>query len=236
MQVVRITAKGSFNSFRIPSGIRYHRTYHIPTKPTLIGLLGAAIGLEDVELSNIFNSVTTSAVLDSYSGMATDLWLIAKLKTQGEPESSPIMREMLFEPCYSIYYSVSDSSDTSLEDIVNAFTDPIFALSLGRSDEMIEVKEITKVNLQSVSDGYFKNTILPFNYKDFFDSYENLPLQRGQTFSLPQVISIPTKFDIKDHIRKPLQYLDATIVYDRGIKLRNKEGGLSDGQRKFFLY
>ncbi|MEM3192940.1 MAG: CRISPR-associated protein Cas5 [Candidatus Parvarchaeota archaeon] len=236
MQVVRITAKGSFNSFRIPSGIRYHRTYHVPTKPTLIGLLGAAMGLEDVELPSLFNSVTTSAVLDSYSGTATDLWLITKLKTQGEPESSPIMREMLFEPCYSIYYSVSDSSDTSLDDIINAFTDPVFALSLGRSDEMIEVKEVTKVNLLSVSDGYFKNTILPFNYKDFFDSYENLPLRRGQTFSLPQVISIPIMFEITDRIRKPLQYLEATIVYDRAIKLRNKEGGLTDGQRKFFLY
>lgn len=236
MQAAYVNVKGSFNSFRIPSGIRYHRTYQVPTKPTLIGLLGAAMGFEDAELSNLFGSVTTSAVLDNYSGMATDLWLIAKLKTQGEPESSPIVREMLFEPQYSIYYSISDSSTTSLEKIINAFTDPVFALSLGRSDEMIEIKEATKVNLQYASDGYFKNTILPFNYKDFLDSYENLPLRKEQTFSLPQVISIPIMFEIEDHVRKPLQYLEATMVYDRGVKLRNKEGGLSDGQRRFFLY
>lgn len=236
MQAVHISIRGSFNSFRIPSGIRYHRTYHVPTKPTLIGLLGAAIGLEDVELPNLFNSVNTNAVLDSYSGIATDLWLITKLKTQGEPESSPIMREMLFEPKYSIYYSISDSSTTSLDEIVDSFTNPVFALSLGRSDEMIEVKEVTKINLRSTSDGYFRNTILPFNYKDFFDTYENLPLRRGQTFNLPQVISIPIVFEIEDHIRKPLQYLEATIVYDRGVKLQNKEGGLTDGHRKFFLY
>ncbi len=194
------------------------------------------MGFEDVDLPDLFNTITTNAVLDGYSGTVTDLWLITKLKTQGEPESSPIMREMLFEPRYSIYYSNNGSSVTSLDKIIDAFTDPVFALSLGRSDEMIEVKEAIKVDLQSTSNGYFKNTILPFNYKDFFDSYENSPLRRGQTFSLPQVISIPIMFEIEDHIRKPLQYLEATMVYDRGVKLRDKEDGLTDGQRKFFLY
>ncbi len=240
LQAVRIQVNGDFNSFRIGSGIKYHRTYYVPTKTTLIGLLGSAMGLQDNKLQNLFDSIQTNAILDSYSGTATDLWLITKLKTQGKPESSPIMREILFEPQYSIYYSIHDYvNNTNLDDVIHAFYDPVFALSLGRSDELVKVKEVTKVDLYPApsNEYYFKSTILPFNYKDFFDKYEDLPLRKGQTFSLPQLVSIPISFKIEHgHIRRPLEYLQVTMVYDRGVKIVNREDGWIDGQRKFFLY
>jgi len=235
---VRLLVKGNFNSFRIASGIKYHRTYHVPPKTTLIGLLGAAMGLEDVNLAPLFGSVTTNAILSKFNGTASDLWLITKLKASVKPESSPIIREMLFEPEYAIYYSTTDSSHIQLDDIINAFYDPEYALSLGRSDEMIELKEIRKVTLQPISNGYFKNTILPFNYKDFFDSYENVPMLQGQSFSLPNVVNIPISFKIENsvRVRNPLKYLQITLVYDIGIRVKGREDGLADEQRRLFLY
>jgi len=248
-QLVRLDVSGSFNSFRIPSGIKYHRTFYVPTKTTLIGLLGSALGFEDSALGPLFQSVRTNAILEGYSGLATDLWLIAKLKTQGQPESSPIIREMIFEPRYSIYYSIENSSATPhndsnivLDDIINAFNDPVFALSLGRSDEMIQVRQVAKIDVQKQSpdndgDYYFRNTILPFNYNDHFEKYDVLPLRKGQTFSLPQVISIPTYFAIEDgFVRRPMHYKQVTLVYDRGVKIKNREDVLIDGEKRFFLY
>ena len=106
---------------------------------------------------------------------------------------------MLFEPEYWIYYSnTDDSSDNQLDDIINAFYDPEYALTLGRSDEMIEILEIRKVTLKPISSGSFKNTILPFNYKDYFDGYENMSLQKGQTFTLPNIVTIPLSFELRE--------------------------------------
>lgn len=251
MQAIRISVRGNFNSFRIPSGIRYHRTFYVPPKTTLIGLLGSALGLEDKDLPILFTSIKTNAILDSYSGIANDLWLITKLKTQGEPESAPVVREMLFEPRYSIYYSVDKNFDfaanlnyKTLDDIVDAFYDPVYALSLGRSDEMIEVKEVAKINLRplkplqlTADNHYFKNTILPFNFRDYFDKYEQTPLRKGHVFSLPQLVRIPISFKIEDNgVRRPSEYLEVTMVYDKGVMIRGREDGWLDGQRKFFLY
>ncbi len=235
---MRLLVKGNFNSFRISGGIRYHRTYHIPSKTTLIGLLGAAMGLDDLKLSKLFSSLTTNAILAKYSGTASDLWLVTKLKTHAEAESAPIIREMLFEPEYWIYYSnTDDSSYNQLDDIINAFYDPEYALTLGRSDEMIEILEIRKVTLKPISSGSFKNTILPFNYKDYFDGYENMSLQKGQTFTLPNIVTIPLSFEIESKgSRTPSKYLQATMVYDIGVKIKGREDGITDEQRKLFLY
>jgi CRISPR-associated Cas5-like protein len=249
LELVRLDVSGSFNSFRIPSGIKYHRTFYIPTKTTLIGLLGSALGFEDSALEPFFRFVRTNAILEGYSGLATDLWLITKLKTQGQPELSPIVREMIFEPRYSIYYSIENGSPSPdhnnnlvLDDIINAFNDPVFALSLGRSDEIIQVRRVAKISVHKQSsdndgDYYFRNTILPFNYNDHFEKYDTLPLRKGQTFSLPQVISIPTYFYIEDgFVRRPLHYKQVTLVYDRGVKIKNREDVLIHGEKRFFIY
>ncbi len=217
-------------------GLKYHRTYYVPPKTALVGLLGAAIGLEDAELVDLYDSILTNAILADYYGTASDLWLITKLKTGGEPETSPIIREMLIEPQYWIYYAVRDSK-IDLDKIANAFNDPIFALSLGRSDELIEVKKIMKVDLQHDTNEYFRNTILPFNYKDFFGGYEKLSLRKGQTFNLPQILSIPISFVIDDNrVRKPSKYLQVTLVYDIGVKIHGRKDGWVDEERRFFLY
>jgi CRISPR-associated protein Cas5t len=227
----------------MPRGLKYHQTYYVPTKTTLIGLLGAAIGLEDRQLQSLFSSVKTNAILESYSGTTNDLWLITKLKTGGQPESSPIVREMLFEPQYSIYYSTNDSAEKTLDGIIDAFYDPVYPLTLGRSDEMRELKELPrKVTLESetsllANDLYYKNTILPFNFRDYFDKYEQLPLRKGYTFNLPQVISIPISFNVEEKgIRRPSEYLQVTMLYDTGVKIHGREDGWVDEQRKFFLY
>ena len=83
---------------------------------------------------------------------------------------------MLFEPEYSIYYNILSNenikSDIKYNDIISTFNDPEFPLTLGRSDEMIQVmskpKTIDLISPPVDQAQYLKNTILPFNYKDSF--------------------------------------------------------------------
>ena len=45
------------------------------------------MGLDDLKVSKLFSSLTTNAILAKYSGTASDLWLVTKLKTHAEAES-----------------------------------------------------------------------------------------------------------------------------------------------------
>ncbi|MDE1868120.1 MAG: CRISPR-associated protein Cas5, partial [Thaumarchaeota archaeon] len=47
IQAVCLTVRGDFNSYRISTNIKYQRSYIIPTKTTLIGMLGAALGIQN---------------------------------------------------------------------------------------------------------------------------------------------------------------------------------------------
>ncbi|MGI0073266.1 MAG: CRISPR-associated protein Cas5, partial [Nitrosotalea sp.] len=189
IHAVCITVMGDFNSYRISTNIKYQRSYTIPTKTTLIGMLGAALGMQNKELEILFKTIKTNAVLISLMGRAKDLWLVSKLKADGNHEKSPIIREVLVNPVYTIYYQADNDM---LLKIIDALKDPKFVLSLGRSDEMIEIKEIHTLKLNETKGiASFKNTVIPFNYRSLFLAYESIPVQRGTTMELPEVINIP---------------------------------------------
>lgn len=235
IQAVCLTVKGDFNSYRISTNIKYQRSYTIPTKTTLIGMLGAALGMQNKELEILFKTVKTNAVLISLMGRAKDLWLVSKLKADGNHEKSPIMREVLVNPVYMIYYQADNDM---LLKIIDALQDPKFVLSLGRSDEMIEIKEIQILKLTETKGiASFKNTIIPFNYRSLFLAYETIPVQRGTTMELPEVINIPVSFEYDSAGRRKVsESKDITIIYELGIKLKDSSGAWSDGKRNLFLY
>ena len=219
--------------------MKYQRTYHVPPKTTLIGLLGAALGLEDVELENVYKSVVTNAILISSKGLAHDLWSITKLKTQAKPERAPVLREIMLEPVYWIYYMVLNKENGfTVEEISNAFNDPRYALSLGRSDELIRVLDNDVIELEQASSNlYYKNTILPFNYREFFNGFERMNVTKGQVLNLPQLVSVPVSFTFeRGRIRKPSKYETITLVYDVGVRIKQRKDGWIEDERNFFLY
>ena len=247
LKAIRLRVKGNFNSLRVQTDIRYQRAFHVPTKTTLIGLLGAAIGLDESEIEQLYSLIQTNAFLQRYSGTANDLWLITKIKLDAlnKPESSLVTREMLFEPNYTIYYIIDSNpeveKDIEYNDIISAFNDPEFPLTLGRSDEMIEIsdkpKTIELTSPHSDAVHYSKNTVLPFNYKDHFGGYEKVRIQKGYAFNLPQVLTVPTSFKIsKEGIRRPSSYQQVTLVYDTAVKIVNRIDGLVDDEDQRYIY
>jgi CRISPR-associated Cas5-like protein len=79
LKALRLKVKSNFNSFRIQTDIRYQRTFHVPAKTTLIGLLVAAFGLDETEVEHLYALIQANAILQRYSRTANDLWSTLEL-------------------------------------------------------------------------------------------------------------------------------------------------------------
>jgi len=234
MQALRLYIEGAFNSFPFPKEMKYQRTSFYPPKTTLIGLLGAAIGLEDRKLEELYDAVLVGIVMKSFEGTAKDLWRIIKPKSGKDVESAVITREILYNPIYWSYFA--PQSKYNCDELKNAFSNPVYPLTLGRSDELILIRydAIETINLKEAeTDACYKHTVLPFDYKK--EEYEFEEVLSDTSFKIPQTFKIPTKFEYKKRARKEKEPHTFTHVYNLGLKFA-KRRGWSDGERNFFMF
>ena len=62
-------------------------------------------------------------------------------------------------------------------------------------------------------------------------------MERGYTFNLPQVVTIPTAFNTSHKgIRKPSSFKQVTLVYDTAVKIVNRIDGLLDNEDQRYVY
>jgi len=239
LQALRLDVEGDFNSFRIGHSLQYQRTYLFPPKPTLIGLLGAALGLEDTQLAQLYKSIRTAIVLREHHGFARDLWGITKLKMAGKAERAVVVREMLHRPHYKIFYASSKSSGVlKLQDMEAAFTDPAYPLTLGRSDELIMVRSHSITDLRPAEQGtYYRYTVLPFDYRKRKYDLEKVAASKDEILELPQVFKLPVAYSYdKTRRRSVAEYGVFTHVFGTGVSLKEANGGWRDEDRCFFVY
>jgi len=239
LKALRLDVEGDFNSFRVGHLLQYHRTYLFPPKPTLVGLLGAALGLEDTQLAQLYKNVKTGVVLCEYRGFAKDLWGITKLKTAGKTESAVVVREMLHRPRYRIFYAPSiPSAVIKPQDMEAFFINPTYPLTLGRSDELIMVRSHCITDLQPAERGaYYKYTVLPFDYRKQKYDLEKAPTSRNGLLELPQVFSLPLSYSYdKVRKRRVAEYGVFTHVFSTGVSLKDANEGWRDEDWCFFLY
>jgi CRISPR-associated protein Cas5t len=231
-----LDVEGDFNSFRIGQSLQYQRTYLFPPKPTIIGLAGAALGLADNELERLYTDILVGTILNQYQGLARDLWGITKFKTVGT-EHAVVVREMLHRPYYSIYFAPSKTA-LSLKELQAAFADPVYPLSLGRSDELVVVKSLRITDLATAKPGAcYRNTVLPFDYRKRGYILKKVTEMKHGVLELPQVITIPEVYSYdKTRKRSVTQYRVVTHVFSTGAISKESDGGLRDGERNLFLY
>jgi len=236
LQALRLDVEGDFNSFRVGHLLQYQRTYLFPPKPTLIGLLGAALGLEDWQLTSLYEDVWASVILCQRHGFARDLWGITKIKTSGKTEHAVVVREMLHCPSYRIFFAPKSCS-VKLPDMKAAFANPAYPLALGRSDELVVIKTCGVSDLQPASRGaWFRHTVLPFDYRKRRCILEKIGVSTGGILELPQVFRLPVAYSYdKDRKRRVTRYDLFTHVFGTGVSLDSEEGWCDDG-KSFFLY
>src|SRR5690606_9662329 len=174
MQFIRIKASGCLNSFRQPDFHTYHKTLPLPPKTTVAGMIGSALGIGPKVVNDQWLKTERfqMGIVGKAKGKANDLWQIRKYETKqiaaynkGDKDTpyktAVIIRELLYNSEFIIYLSFKDETDFDL--VFQKLQNPAWALSLGREDELINIKEITKVDLEEQSDVTFQNTVLPYD-------------------------------------------------------------------------
>lgn len=215
--------------------MRYQRSFPIPPKTTLCGLLGAAIGYDEDRVSRLLIDTTVGVVENEREGIAKDLWRITKLKPGLSAETAVLIKEYFVHPRYIVYFAHKDKDD--LEKWKNSFESPHYPLTLGSSDDLCIVKDPELIDLIPCNKPVvFRNTILPFNYKLRKTKIAKVEMRKGIKIEMPQVFSLPTKFEIKNNVRVGVDPLEFTYVSTPGLELFDFEGAWLDGIRSFFMF
>jgi CRISPR-associated protein Cas5t len=255
---LKIELTGLFNSFRLPNYHTYHKTVGFPPKTTVAGMLGAALGLAPDEVNkklliNEESKIEIGIIQKSQGGELLDLWKIRKIKAgkkdKNEESNGPsidklnvngfvyygavLVREIIYHPTYIIFVQSNDYE--LINQIKNALLNPVWALSLGREDELILVKKVETVDLHKTKETIsFLSTVLPASkYKIDFDSYN------CNTLLLPpQTINLPMKFTYKDDlIREGTTY--ETFIFSKYLKIiptDSRSDTYTDGINYFQLF
>ncbi|PKM81754.1 MAG: CRISPR-associated protein Cas5 [Firmicutes bacterium HGW-Firmicutes-14] len=206
-------------SFRDPSGQLYHATFPLPPLSTLIGIAGAAIGMNFQQVWNFFKEKDVRAGVKDISkkvnGKGIDLWKYQKIVSK-ETRSDILKREFLFRVTYCLYYGCNDV--VALEDVRKGFVSPAWALTLGNSDDIAKIKEVSKIQKVSegtVDTGGIKKILVPGNHSEDFSfdwqTIKNTPVRT--TLELPLVKQLPVDYIFtEDGERKGCRYKPFTFL------------------------
>ena len=239
MKFIRIKCSGCLNSFRQPDFHTYHKTLPLPPKTTVAGMIGGALGISPEMVNNewLINNRFRMGVVGYSNGKASDLWQIRKYESkqikafEKGTESTPyktavIVRELLYASVFILYLHFEKDDDFEL--VLDKIQNPEWALSLGREDELILVKEIKQVDLEEKPNHIFFNTVLPIDLST--TSYEidiNAPnLSKNLMNEAPNVVKLPVTFTYseKNQAREACEFQTFTFVHNMPVKPINYKG------------
>jgi len=187
-------------SFRDPGGQLYHATLPLPPVSTIVGIAGAALGVPFQRVWEFFRIhdiyVGVKDISPKRPGRGLDLWKYKKIVTN-KVLSDILKREFLFQPVYHLYYGCHE--EDPLKELRQAFMSPAWALSLGTSDDIAWLKEVSPIrNITEVAGGAtnLSHTLLPGDHSDNYlfnwDIIRKTPIR--QTLELPLVKRLPVDF------------------------------------------
>jgi CRISPR-associated Cas5-like protein len=179
MFAVRVHASGLFNSFkpRSPEDVRYHRTFDLPPRTTLLGFAAAALGLGERELyvewggkAPLAETLQVTSILEEIAGHVRDHWTITKIVERSvkgkkkRPFPAMQVREQLFKPSYVLYFASTD--EKLVENICGGIRNPSYPLCLGRDDELVRVSAVQPCTLRRLKPPFTlsNNTLLPIEF------------------------------------------------------------------------
>lgn len=237
-EALRFTIEGSFCSFREPGGAKYQQTFWFPPKTTIVGFLGAALGLAPPDLQPLYDQLQVGVVLHSWGGLARDLWGYTKLKQHDEPEAAVVIRELIYEPRYVIYVA-SDVADL-LRRLQTALRDPVYPLRFGRGEDLALIRGVPEfvVLWEPLAPMTLRWTLLPFILGERGCALEPLSTTSPPR-KPPRPVRMPVRFTYKPNwVREAdpkRDFLWMTQVLDWGVQPDTAEGMWTDGERAFYL-
>ncbi len=189
-------------SFRIPEQHTFQPTLPLPPITTLIGWMGAALGLT-FEEAMAFKKEHAIAfgVIGSHTGEMRDLWKYTKIK-ESETLRDVLIREYLTD------FAATIAIGAPVEEVVNtletAFHTPAYALTLGTSDDLVKIRRISGVvRAEECMHADFENTVLSGDKTTLYDPAIDLRATPvSYTIRAPQVVLLPTDFTFVGDARR----------------------------------
>jgi len=211
-------------SFRVPETHTFQQTLPLPPKTSVIGMIGAALGLK---LENAHKYVEDNEILvgicGTHKGFMRDLWKYRKIKAN-EETGSVLIREY---NCYNEFDLYFGSDKADLTDLKNAIYSPVYPLTAGNSDDIMKVSKISDIfTVQKEKLYRFENIILP---GDVTGSYKcDIDLSKTpitKAVYCPSVFILPTKFDFKRGKERRVAKKDLFTFVNTAIVLQSPIDG-----------
>jgi len=209
-------------SFRIPETHIFQQSLPLPPITTLIGILGAAVGLSFEEAMNFYEENEIQfGIIGTNKGRFRDLWKYRKVKSD-ENITAVLIREYLIDLEMTIY--VAALKENLIKTIRQHFLNPCFALTVGNSDSLLKIVEASEVRkIEIVNLDTFSNTVLPGDQAKFYESnidVKTVPLMKE--IYAPQVHLLPTQFDFlgserRVKKREPFTFVDIPVKLKRSV-------------------
>lgn len=239
MKFLRIQCSGWLNSFRQPDFHTYHKTLPLPSKTTIAGMIGSALGLPPEIVNNewLANDRFKMGIVGNNNGKANDLWQIRKYEekqikayekgTEATPyKTAVIVRELLYESKFTLYLTFIDDEDFDL--VMKGVQNPAWALSLGREDELIKLKSIGTIELEEKENLTYSNTVIPSDLSliDYDINMDNLENYSNLLSEAPKVIKLPTSFTYNPDTgsREANASQTFSFVFNIPVKLKENRG------------
>ena len=191
--VVIVEAAAPVASWRVPEALTYHRSLPLPPYTTLVGMLGAALGLALPGAYQFLKERRIRLGVGGWSeGQGRDLWKFQKLKDK-EVESDVLLREFWVETRLALVIEAQDEETAQI--IGRAFQTPAFPLTAGPSDSLLKAVAVRVEALDPVSTRSLAYTLIFREISPRYglhDSWEDLPIHR--TIRAPAIERLPSGF------------------------------------------
>jgi CRISPR-associated protein Cas5t len=241
MEGVSITA-----SFRSPETHTFHKTLPLPPKTTVIGMMGAALGLSLEEIHKLVEDQGfLIGVYGFNKGLMRDLWNYRKLTgkekkyteddIKNRRQYSVLIREYLFDNLFILYFGCNKLEE--LEQLRSAFVSPVYTLTVGNSDDLFKICKIGDIiEEKECKLKKFEYTILPGDMSSLYNNdidFSQIPIVK--TVNTPQIFLLPTRFVFEGDERRVSERQKFTFV-STPVKLKTDiDGYIINGRNVVLL-
>lgn len=234
MYCFSVKAYAETASFRLPETHTFQKTLPLPPLTSIIGLLGAAMGLPYAEsMEFYYRNEIRVGVIGASQSRVTDLWKYRKIKSK-EIVSAVLTRELLFG--LNIELFIAAENEKIVRDIQQAVISPRYALTAGCSDDLMKVKSVGAITQASLTPVYdFSNTILPGDQGSNYESNIDInQVSLMKEIHAPRIYLLPVEFDFTNEGRRVKRREPFTFI-EAPVKLIKPVEGLKFGEKSVAL-
>src|SRR5208337_2152997 len=218
MPVVVIEAAAPVGSWRPPEALTYHRTLPLPPYTTLVGLLGAALGLGLPDTYRFFTEGGLRIGVGGWhEGELRDLWKFQKL---GDKE---VKADVLLRECWTdvrLALVVETPEDKTATTVANAFNSPAYPLTAGPSDALLKAVAVRVEDVQPIATRVLVHALIFREISPHYELHESLleiPFHRA--IRAPAIERLPVGFAFEPDGRRRLVGRDMVSFVADAIRL-----------------